>query len=501
MMPLPRRAGGPRVVIVGGGIAGLTVAHALRARVPDLDLVVLEASDRPGGCIRSDRLDGYLCENGPDGFLDSAPATLALVADVGLSSSLRPSRDEARRRFIFRHHRLHEVPTTAFGFASTGLLSPAAKLRVLAEPLSSRAPGRDMSILRFAERHIGKEAAAVLVGSMVSGIFAGDASQLSLRSCFPKMHEMEEQYGSLVRAFLAKRAANKHGKTGTEEHGHAPMAAPGEPAGRLTSFDDGMEALVRATAASLGALVRTNHRVTDLRVRVSMTRSAPRLVAARTFSVVCGGQPIEADAVVLAGPAGKSADLVRPFAPDATSRLGAIETAPLAVACLGYDAAALAAERGPLNGFGFLVPRGEGPRILGALWETSIYEGRAPAGKALLRVMIGGARDPLAVELDDTTLVRIVRRDLELTMRLRLRPEFVHLVRHRRGIPQYTVGHATRLERIERALAACPGLFLAGNSYRGVSVNACIEDAQRVAAQVVAHLASAGQQAEYAGAV
>jgi protoporphyrinogen/coproporphyrinogen III oxidase len=487
--PLWTGAAVPRIVIVGGGIAGLAIAHALETAAPRADVIVLEGSDRPGGCIRSEDVDGYLCENGPDGFLDSAPATSALIDELGLSSRLMPSRAEARRRFIFRAQRLHEVPTTAFGFASTGLLSAGAKLRVLAEPLSARPPRHDQTILRFAERHIGAEAAAVLVGSMVSGIFAGDASQLSLRSCFPSMHEMEAQYGSLLRAMLAKR---RKGRT---------TGAPGAPAGRLTSFERGMEELVRAIAAALGPIVRTNHRVTGLQPRISTTPSAHRLVGARAFSVLSDTQRIEADAVVLAGPADRSADLIRPFAADAAHRLGAIETAPLAVVCLGYDAAAVAAERGPLNGFGFLVPRGEGPRILGALCETSIYNGRAPAGKALLRVMIGGALDSHAVEFDDTTLLRIVRRDLELTMGLRLQPEFVHLVRHRRGIPQYTVGHGSRLERIERALAAFPGLFLAGNSYRGVSVNACIEDAQRVAARVVGHLASAGQPAEYAGAL
>ena len=151
-----------------------------------------------------------------------------------------------------------------------------------------------------------------------------------------------------------------------------------------------------------------------------------------------------------------------------------------------------------MNGFGFLVPRGEGPRILGALWETSIYEGRAPAGKALLRVMIGGAADPGAVQLDNGPLVTRVRADLERTMGLRIAPEFVRVVRHWRGIPQYTVGHAARLARVETALAEYPGLFLGGNSYRGVSVNACIEDGQLIAARVASHLASEYQRGEYA---
>jgi oxygen-dependent protoporphyrinogen oxidase len=335
-----------------------------------------------------------------------------------------------------------------------------------------------MSILRFAQRHIGHEAADVLVGSMVSGIFVGDASRLSIRCCFPKMHEMETQYCSLVRAMLAKRREARSG------------SGVGMPAGRLTSFVGGMEDLVRAAAASLGPIVRTNRRV----IGVQPGRGASR----RAFSIACDGPRVEADAVVLAGPAHESADLVRAFAPEAARLLAAIETAPLAVVCLGYDAAALNAERGPLNGFGFLVPRGERPRILGALWESSIYDGRAPAGRVLLRVMIGGALDPHAVDLDEAGLLAVVRGDLELTMGLRRSAEFVHVVRHRRGIPQYTIRHGTRVAGIERALAGQPGLFLAGNSYRGVSVSACIEDAGRVAKDVAAHLAVVDRQGNYA---
>ena len=475
----------PRVAIVGGGIAGLATAHAVRGLAPEADVVVLEGRDRAGGHLRSDRVDGYLCEAGPDGFLDNAPATAAFVDAIGLSPRLQASRDEARRRFIFRRGRLHEVPLSPLGFAATGLLSAAAKLRVLAEPFALSPPQRDESILAFAERHIGREAGRVLVGSMVSGIFAGDAAELSLKSCFPKMHEMEQQYGSLFRALLAKRRAGG-AKNGV-----------GAPAGRLTSFAGGMEDLARAAAAALGPSLRTGCAVTAIDIRHA-SGTGLRPVGARAYSLIGNGRRIEADALVLAGAASESAALVRPFAPTAAVLLADLQTAPLAVVCLGYDAAALVADRGPLNGFGFLVPRGEGPRILGALWETSIYERRAPVGKALLRVMIGGAADPEAVQLEDGPLIARVRADLERTMGLRIAPEFQHVVRHRRGIPQYTVGHASRLARIETALADHPGLFLAGNSYRGVSVNACIEDASQVAARVAGHLGSVQQHAEYA---
>jgi len=474
-----------RVVVVGGGIAGLSTAHALRAQAPDAEIVLLEGSERVGGNIRSEAIDGYLCEAGPDGFLDNAPATLALVDALGLTPRLMPSRDEARRRYIFRAGRLHEVPMSPAAFLRTRLLSLPAKLRLLAEPLCARAPRHDETILHFAERHLGREAAHVLVGSMVSGIFAGDASQLSLRACFPKMFEMDATYGSLVRAMIAKRRTSRH------ENGM------GAPAGRLTSFAGGMEDLVRGAAQSLGPIVHTGRRVIDLHAR-SAASGGPRLVGARAFSVTTLSQRIEADAVVLAGPSAQSADLLRSFAPSVAAQLRVINTAPLAVVCLGYDTSALAADRGALDGFGFLVPRGENVRILGALWETSIYEQRAPLGKSLLRVMVGGATDHDAVDLDDATLIATARHDLEQTMGLRIAPEFVHVRRHYHGIPQYTTGHTMRLERVESGLAGFPGLLVTGNAYRGVSVNACIEDASRVATQAAEHLRVVAHRGEYA---
>jgi len=478
----------PRVVIVGGGIAGLSTARSIREQAPDAEILVLEARAGAGGNVRTENIDGYVCEAGPDGFLDNAPATLAFVEDVGLTPALQPSRDAARRRFIFRHGRLIEVPLSPLAFLRTPLLSVGSKIRVACEPFARSAPPYDESILRFAERHIGHQAAHVLVGSMVSGIFAGDAAELSLQSCFPKMHEMDARYGSLVRAMLAKRRERRS------------TNGIGTPGGRLTSFAGGMESLIDAAVTNLGGAVRTNRGVWGLHPRRQPAEPGPRLVGARSFTVLSAGQAIEADAVVLAGPASASANLLRSFDPEAAHLLDGIATAPLAVVCLGYDDQTLTAQRGPLDGFGFLVPRGEGPRILGALWESSIYPGRAPAGKALLRVMIGGATDREAGDLDDSELLDTVRTDLRVTMGVRLAPEFIHVFRHPRGIPQYTVGHASRLARIEKRLREHPGLFLAGNSYRGVSINACIEDAPVIARRVASHLQRLPALLEYAAA-
>jgi len=269
-----------------------------------------------------------------------------------------------------------------------------------------------------------------MIDSMVSGIFAGDARSLSLRACFPKMWQLETDHGGLFRALLATRKRRRKGD------------AVGAPAGRLMSFDAGMETLIRGAAEALGGSLRTSSGVESVR-RGRATRGVVDLSPAAGFTLATAGGTVEVDAVVLAGPATESAALIRPFDADTAALLAGIPTASLAVVCLGYDEQAIAAERGPLAGFGFLVPRSENVRILGALWETSIYPGhRAPEGKALVRVMIGGALDPEAVVLDDEQLIAIVRADLARTMGLKNPPEFVRIIRHARGIPQYAVSIA-----------------------------------------------------------
>jgi oxygen-dependent protoporphyrinogen oxidase len=452
------------VAIIGAGVAGLSVAHEIRRRAPGVDLIVLEPRERTGGNVRTEVYDGYTCEWGAVGFLDNAPATLQLVREIGLEPRLLPSRDSARRRYIYRQGRLHEVPTSPVNFVTSPLLSARGKARLLAEPFASGPREDDESIASFAARRIGGESAAVLVDSMVSGIYAGDASTLSLRACFPRMWEMEREHGSLFRAALATRKRRKAGD------------AIGAPAGRLTSFHRGMTELVEALTRSLGPAVRTSSPVVELRPPTTSNR----------FWIATPDRQIAADAVVLAGPAAESADLLRAFGLGVSSALRVIPAAPLAVVCLGYDEARLAADRGPLDGFGFLVPRAERIRTLGALWETSIFDGRGPAGKALMRVMIGGAHDPRVLDLSDDELLAVVRDDLRKTMGLGIAPEMVRVIRHPRGIPQYTIGHLDRLARIDAELASYPGLFVAGNSYRGVAINACIAEAGGIADRAIA---------------
>jgi oxygen-dependent protoporphyrinogen oxidase len=457
-----------RIAVVGGGIAGLSLAYALVRRgatARGVDVAVLERSPRAGGNIRTEVIDGFVCEWGPNGFLDNAPDTLAMVRDLGLGPRLLPSDDRARRRFIFRQGRLHELPGGPGAFLRSGLLSWKGKARIALEPLARSRPDGDETIHAFATRRIGREAADVLIDSMVSGVFGGDARRLSLRACFPKMWEMETEHGGLFRALLARRRLQPR-KNGE---------AIGSPLGRLTSFVGGSEDLIRALADALGGIVRTGSQVDRVR------RARDGYVVA-----FADGSEEPADAVVLAGGAHASAAQVRHLDEPLASTLGSIQTAPMVVACLGYVSARLSR---PLDGFGFLVPRGEGPRLLGALWDSSVYPGRAPEGHALIRVMLGGAHDTAAIDLDDEELRRLVRRELGATMGLDLLPDFFHVFRHPAGIPQYTVGHLARLAAIDGRLSTLPGLFVAGNAYRGVAINACVAEAGPLADRVLKHVA------------
>jgi oxygen-dependent protoporphyrinogen oxidase len=471
-----------RVAIVGGGIAGLSLAFGLARR--GVEPVVLERAPRAGGNVKTERIDGFLCEAGPNGFLDNVPETFALVSALGLDDRIVRSSDAARRRFIYRGRRLHEVPMGPLGFLGTGLLSWRGKLRVAAEPFASPPPAGDETIHAFAARRIGDEAARALVDPMVSGIFAGNARELSLRACFAKMAEMEAAHGGLFKAMFAKMRERRTTEGSGEAEGEQKSAAArgtkqpmGAPTGALTSFVGGTQDLVDALVERLGPSLRLETGA----VAVWRNHSAWRVTTTR-------GEVVDADALVLAGPAGVSADLLDPLDGELAAPLRQIPSAPLAVVCLGYDEHEVRRDRGPLDGFGFLVPRGEGLRMLGALWDSSVYPGRAPEGRALIRVMIGGAHDRGVLALSDEALVAVARGELRTAMGLGADPLMVRVIRHPLGIPQYTVGHLDRVARVDRRLAAWPGLFLAGNAYRGPSINACVADAERLAIRTISYL-------------
>jgi protoporphyrinogen/coproporphyrinogen III oxidase len=471
-----------RVAIVGGGITGLATALHLQdgaRRVPGgLDVVVLESGSRPGGNIRTDRVDGFTIEAGPNGFLDNVPATLELVRRLGLEDRLQRSDESAARRFLYRNGRLHLLPGGPVSFLRSPVLSLRGRIRVLAEPFARPRPhGVDESVYDFAARRIGPEAASVLVDAMVSGVFAGDVRSLSLQSAFPKMARMEAEHGGLVRAMVAGMKARRRARS---ESGAGPGSGggggPAGPGGTLTSFQDGLDGLVTGLVDAVGGAVRTDARVTAIERGPAGGRSWRLTVE--------GGEPVDADAVVVAVASPRASPLLEPVDPQLGEAVASIPTAGLAVVALGYRAGDIP----ELDGFGFLVPRETGPRILGCLWDSSIFPGRAPEGHALLRVMIGGAHDPAAVTMDEGALLDAVRADLDRTMGVRADPVLARIYRWPLGIAQYRVGHQDRLDRIHGRLENAPGLWVAGSSFYGVAMNSCFEKAPGQAAEILEYL-------------
>jgi oxygen-dependent protoporphyrinogen oxidase len=459
-----------RVVVVGAGIAGLSAAvtlqdHARRQGTP-LRLTVLDGAPRAGGHAQTSMHDGFLVEAGPNGFLDRTPESRALVDLAGVSSRVVPARPESRRRYILRRGRLGPVPDSPLALLGTSLLSWRGRLRVLAEPLTRRGGGGggggDETVFEFARRHIGGEAADVLVDTALAGISAGDSRRLSLPAQFPLMARMEREHGSLVRPMVARRRAG--------------ITAP-----RLISFDGGMRTLVDALADRLGPSLRLSTPVHGL----SRTGAGWRVWLPH-------GESLDADHVVLATPARVAAPLVQGESPELSAWLQGVTYSGVAVVSLGFRAADLPR---PLDGYGYLVARSENLATLGVVWESSLFAGRAPEGHALLRVMLGGSRRPEVVGWPAERQARVAREELAAVIGITAAPAMQQVSAWPQAIAQYTIGHLERRAAIDNAVAALPGLSLCGSSYDGVSFGEAIASGVQCSVRLQADLTRGPAQA------
>jgi oxygen-dependent protoporphyrinogen oxidase len=445
-------------LIIGGGISGLSAAHWLGLADRPEGWELWEAAETLGGTTGTDHVDGYSVDWGPNGFLDREPLTLRLVQEIGLSSALEPANGSSQKRFILRNSRLHPVPLSPGAILGTGLLSLSEKLRIFGEPfIPARRSGDDESVFDFAARRIGRGAAERFIDPMVSGIFGGLARQLSLPACFPIMREMEERYGGLVRAMIAKqfqKAPNSKKRSG-----------PAGPAGHLTSFVGGLDALIMRLGQRLHSVIRLGHKANRI-VREGewwMVTDGRRRVRARNLICAC---PTYCASEIFAE---SDSELSRAF--------GTFPYAAIAVVASGHRRESI---EHALDGFGFLVPRSERVRTLGSIWTSSIFEGRAPEGRVQFRTMLGGAGDPEAIALSDQELWHIIRKELGSLVGIKGDPDFLRTYRWQRGIPQYTLGHIERRLDLERILSRRPGLYVVGNAYYGVSLNECVKMAHRV---------------------
>lgn len=457
-----------RVVVVGGGLAGLAVAFRLRSLAPFADVAVLESRADVGGNLGTLHLDGFRLETGPNGFLDSKPGMLALCRDLGLADRLIAASEGSRKnRFVFVDGKVQKLPGSPLGILTTPVLSPSGKLAMLAEPLRRRprSTPADESVAAFARRRFGREAADVFIDALVTGIHAADPEKLSVAAAFPRLVQFERESGSVLRGFLA---ASKRKRKLARERGEKPGPS------RMWSFREGLGVLVEQLKQRVAPTTG---------VRVTRVERVGRGWIVRGE----GKDSWPADAVVLASPAFAQAEAVADLDPTLATDMAAIPYNRVAVVALGYRRSDVPGTLSD-DGFGYIAPQNTKRDVLGVQWCSSIFQDRAPPGFVLWRALCGGASRPDLFDLSDDELVRKCHEEMRLAMGVAGEPAFVRVVRWPRAIPQYHVGHLDRVARIEAAVGRMSGLFVTGNAYRGVAMNDVAEQAEITGSAVAAYL-------------
>ena len=455
-----------RIAIIGGGISGLSAAFALeehRRSGIDLDYVLYESSARLGGVLRTEQIDGCLVEAGPDSFLTEKPWATDLCRSLGLGDQLIGSNDADRKTYILTNGRLvvmpdglmFMVPTRIIPTGLSPLFSWKTKLRITQELFHPpRAVDHDESVADFVERHYGSEMVDRLADPLLSGVYGREAASLSVRAVLPRFAEMERTHGSLGRAMLAARKKMS--------------AGPRKPAPPLfTSLKDGMQHLAETVTARLTrASLLTNTRVQAIQRE------------AEGWVVSAGLQSDQFDSVIVALPAPAAAEVLRMAGPELSAELAAVQYSSSITVGLGYDREV---RQSLPPGFGFLVPRSEGKKLLAATFVHNKFPHRAPDDRALLRCFFAGRNAEDVWPLTDDEIVGIVRTELQQILGLRAEPLFARVYKWKSAMAQYGVGHLERLDRMERWRQQLPGLALAGNAYRGIGVPDCIRSGREAA--------------------
>ena len=487
-----------RTAIIGGGIAGLAAAYELEkahAADPGIQYTLFESRDRLGGSIATRIVNGTVLERGPDSFLTEKPAAAELARELGIGADLIPSNDADRKTWIVVGKRLVSlpdglmflVPTKLVPTALSPLFSLGTKIRMGLELLHPPRPStQDESVAALVERHFGREAVDRLADPLLSGIYGGDATQLSARTVLPRLVEMEEQYGSLSRGMLAAHKKMKAAMAARAAGAPQPQAGPdrlkpmgAQPAGPraiFTGLRGGLQQLVDAITAKLDPLALRLHTPVDAIERT-----------AAGWQITAAGETHAFDAVILASPSWAAAAMLSTVDAQLSTELAGIPYSSSITVNLIYDEAQL----GPLpEGFGFLVPASSGRAMLACTFAHRKFLGRTAPGKAVLRAFLGGMRNDALMAEPDNVLITTVRRELSEILGTRIiglhiEPDFAEVNRWRRAMAQYAVGHKERMARIHDRVDGLTGLHLAGNAYDGIGIPDCIRLGRQAAKAIL----------------
>jgi len=485
-----------RTAIIGGGIAGLAAAYELeKARAaaereggPELEYTLYESRERVGGSLASEIVDGTVLERGPDSFLSEKPAGAELCRELGLGDELTPSNDAERKTYILVKNKMIAlpdglmflVPTKLVPTALTRLFSIGTKIKMGLELLHQPRPTGlpDESVAALVKRHFGQEAVDRLADPLLSGIYGGDAAQLSARTVLPKLVEMESEYGSLTRGMLAahqKMVARAREAAQRNENGGSAGAGPGftrRPRSIFTTLKGGMQQLVDAIEARLKpGSVRLGTPVTALEK------------TADGWVVEAGGVRESYDGVIVCSPAWAASGLLSGVDKTLSEGLAGIPYSSSITLNLVYDESKLPELK---DGFGFLIPASEGRAMLACTFVHRKFLGRTAPGKAVLRAFLGGMKNEALLEEPDAVLVETAQREFREILGIRVEPEYVQVSRWRRAMAQYAVGHQDRVKGIRERVEMLPGLKLAGNAYDGIGIPDCIRLGRKAAGELVA---------------
>jgi oxygen-dependent protoporphyrinogen oxidase len=443
-----------KICIIGGGISGLTVAFLLKKK--NFEVMLFEKSGRAGGNIQTVKIDGFLIEYAPNSLLKS-PRLIDLIRELKLEDEVTAANAANKKRYVLQNGKLKSLPMSVAKMATGDFFSLKAKLRLLREPFVKSKSPENESVAAFFERRMGREIVEKAAAPFIAGIYAGNPDKLSIRAAFPRLYELEKNYGSLLVGLLRSK---------TEK---ADKDFP-----RTFSFEKGVQTLTDKLAENLGECLETNTEVKQI-----------EKLSGGKWSVKTNFGESVFDALIISTPAEPAAKLIENLDANLSEQLKAVYYPPVALVFFGCRKETIGQK---LDGFGFLIPSAERRRILGTIWNSAVFENRAPDGYHLLTSFVGGARNAEICEKSDAELPEIVFEELKSILNLRVKPEFTHIKRWRRAIPQYELGYEKLERSIEDFESRQKGVFFCSNFYKGISVGDCVKNSFAAAEEISNYL-------------